>query len=140
MWKICHLQKCRILRSLMTLVEKSQFKKSLKSQFLLEFFSYFVLVFWIIIFYRFIPPQMGIQLIMSSQNLWVKMLPKVQSYLADKVYIHLQRLAHRLTLKPLHLSQINLMIKIMNILYMPTVGPCMKSLSQQMTSQNYSVS
>lgn len=94
---------------------------------------------------------MGIQLITSSQSLWVKMLPKVQSYLADKgkfncftfsmmfillldsceallmpfqmpVYIHLQHLAHRLTLKPLHLSQINLMIKIMNILYMPTVG------------------
>lgn len=93
--------------------------------------------------YRFIQPQMGIQI------LQVKMLLKVQSYLADKgkldlftfvimfvllpdycwallmpsqipAYIHLQHSAHRPTLKPLHWNRINLTIKMMNILYMPT--------------------
>ncbi|XP_052483305.1 uncharacterized protein LOC105788497 [Gossypium raimondii] len=65
-----------------------------------------------------------------------------QNTLTDRAYIHHLPLAHRLILKPLHLKQISLRIKMEIVLYLTVhifPGPCMKLHFQQKTNQNFLV-
>ncbi|TYG61903.1 hypothetical protein ES288_D07G186200v1 [Gossypium darwinii] len=70
------------------------------------------------------------------------LLKILQNTLTDRAYIHHLPLAHRLILKPLHLKQISLRIKMEIVLYLTVhIFPvlCMKLHFQQKTNQNFLV-
>ncbi|KAK8289202.1 hypothetical protein V6Z11_D07G174200 [Gossypium hirsutum] len=83
------------------------------------------------------------ELIPLFQTPCVRSLLKIlQNTLTDRAYIHHLPLAHRLILKPLHLKQISLRIKMEIVLYLTVhIFPvlCMKLHFQQKTNQNFLV-
>lgn len=72
------------------------------------------------------------------------LLPLLQLIIpVDKAFIHHLPLGHHQTSKLLHLKLVNPLLKMAIILFMlmhSTLGPCMKSPFQLMTSQSFLVS